>query len=437
MKLPLLLRIVVGTALLIPLLLIVLHGLRHGDERVPNSFDDCVAPPVSDVQDGTPELAVQPGECRSIEGRADISSMHLWCAGVDGPGQSAGSRNKAAFRLPLEGRPKANAFTSFEDFGDLAEKWENPREFRRVPGERMLWRIFRFRSQLQFCEAGTYYEVRRPIPVKKPFMFVHTRMVPDFERERLALLIALACVSAIIAGVGLVLNRLLAAEIVFDRHSHKNSRLLLSNGISAAFLLSKTLAEAQVQIGEVLDINRATFSDEGGDPIEIIEPWDLFRDLKELYNRPELTVETECPDWLKFEGWPKSFLRALHNAIQNASNVEDCDRIRLLARQERESWVAFVIENNGQAVPEGIVKRFNRRRAYPAPRRAGRQRSGLRIILRTARKHGGTATLENLAPSDPHGMSVRLTLRLPAEQPRGTPRARWMRRMLQAVRRAS
>ena len=433
MKLPLLLRIVVGAVLLIPPLLIVLHGLRHGDERVPNSFDDCVAPPVGDVQDGRQGLAVLPGECRSIEGRADIASMHLWCADVAGPGQGVGLKSKAVFRLPLEGRPKANAFTSFEDFGDLEEKWENPREFRRVPGERMLWRIFRFRSQLQFCEAGTYYEGRRPIAVKEPFMFVHTRMIPDFERERLALLIALACVSAIIAGVGLVLNRLLAAEIVFDRHLHKDSRLFLSSGISAAFLLSKTLAEAQNRIGEVLDINRATFSDEGGDPIEIIEPWDLFRDLKEFYNRPELTVETECPDWLTVEGWPKSFLRALHNAIQNASHVKNCDRVRLLARRERESWVAFVIENNGRAVPESIVKRFNRRRAYPA----GRQRSGLRIILRTARKHRGTATLENLAPSDPHGMSVRLTLRLPAEQPRGTLPARWMRRMFQLGRRAS
>lgn len=437
MNLPLLLRIVVGTVLLIPPLLIVLHGLRHGDERVPNSFDDCVAPPVSDVQDGRRGLAVLPGECRSIEGHADIASMHLWCADVAGPSQAAGSKSKAAFRLPLEGRPKANAFTSFGDFGDLEEKWENPREFRQVPGERMLWRIFRFRSQLQFCEAGTYYEGRRPIAVKEPFMFVHTLMVPDFERERLVLLIALACVSAVIAGVGLVLNRLLAAEIVFDRHSHKDSRLFLSSGISAAFLLSRTLAEARVRIGDVLDINRATFSDEGGDPIAIIEPWDLFRELKGLYSRPELAVETECPDWLEVEGWPKSFLRALHNAMQNASHVEDCDRIRLVARRERESWVAFVIENNGQAVPEGIVKRFNRRRAYPAPRRAGRQRSGLRIILRTARKHGGTATLENLAPSDPHGMSVRLTLRLPAEQPRGTLPARWVRRMLQAVRRAS
>ena len=198
-------------ALLLILLLLIIFVLRHADEKVLKNFDTCVAPPA---------------EVRETECAADFGPMHLWCVGIDGP--------KTPFWMLREGRPKAGEIKSFED---LAKMWEHPREIRHTSAEWMPWRIYKFESRVEFCKPEGYDEKNK---AKQPFVFVHTLASPDVEREWMVLLTALAVVLIFILCVGIVLNRLLAAEILFDRHTHKDSRYFLSRAISAAFQDSVT-----------------------------------------------------------------------------------------------------------------------------------------------------------------------------------------------------
>ncbi len=146
---------------------------------------------------------------------------------------------------------------------------------------------------------------------------------------------------------------------------------------------------------------------------EILHLRSLFLDLG-MGVPTDVKVDLDCADSIDIECWEEYFRRAIDNALVNAASAARAAS-RPLVRIRVDTTartVTIVIENNGQRVPDHVLRSFRRRHSLRV--RGSNAGLGLNIVRSVTWRHGGRVALDNLAPEDE--ISVRLTLRLPRRQ---------------------